>query len=465
LFCEISVFFLRFFQKRLDKFNKICGVATGSVKTKGGYIMLYSNYQKSKLNDIIVDVSMNSEFFRNPNSDFTRKRKLGFITTFKTILAMGGKTLDKELYDLFEFCKSIPSKSALVQRRDKILPEAFVHAFYEYSRQLRRFNKWHGYNLLAVDGSRINIARNPHDHDSYAARKKGKGFNALVLSTVYDLLNTQYTDAIIQGFNSQDERDALINMIPNLFDNSIIIADRGYESYNVFAHFLESNQKFVIRVKDIDSNGILSGFDLPDKEFDETITVNITKSQKKCYNSLMNYRLSPTSARFDFFTESDPVYSLTFRVVRLHLGEGKYQSLITNLSSDFTPDDLRYLYKLRWGIETSYRELKYSVGLVNFHAKKKDSIIQEIFARLTLHNFSKSIVQNIILMNRDTTHDYKINFVMAVYICRRSLRPVNTISYNIEARILKYLTPIRMDRSFERNIKIQSYTSFIYRVS
>jgi len=427
--------------------------------------MEYAKYQKSKLNDIIGDVSLNSEFFRNPNSDFKRKRKLDFPTTFNAVLAMGGKTLDKEIYDIFEFCESRPSKSALVQRRDKILPEAFVYTFYEYSKQLRRHKKWKGFNLLAVDGSRINIARNPNDIETYVARKKGKGFNALHLSTVYDLLNHQYTDAIIQGIHTQDERDALLNMIPSLDDNSIIIADRGYEGYNVFAHFNEVNKNYVIRVKDSTSNSILSALELPDGEFDKMITLNISSSQKKSYKTLVNYRLSPSKSRFDFLSKENPLYELTFRVVRVHIGDGKYQSLVTNLSSDVTSDDLKYLYKLRWGIETSYRELKYSVGLVNFHAKKKDSIIQEIFARLTLHNFSKSIIQNLAFINRDTTHFYKVNFVMAVYILRRFLRPNNTISYDIETRILDYLTPIRENRSFERVIKPQSYSSFIYRVS
>jgi hypothetical protein len=85
---------------------------------------------------------------------------------------------------------------------------------------LRRSTKWKGFNLLAVDGSRVNIARNPNDIETYVSRKKGKGFNALHLSTVYDLLNHQYTDVIIQGIHTQDERDALINMIPSLDDKS-----------------------------------------------------------------------------------------------------------------------------------------------------------------------------------------------------------------------------------------------------
>ena len=36
----------------------------------------------------------------------------------------------------------------------------------------------------------------------------------------------------------------------------ILVADRGYENYNIFAHAIEKGWKFAIRVKDKNSNGI-----------------------------------------------------------------------------------------------------------------------------------------------------------------------------------------------------------------
>ena len=427
--------------------------------------MRYSKYQKSKLNDIIIDVSMSSEFIRNPKTDFIRRRKLDFITTFNLILAMGGKSLDRELLDQFNFCETTPTKSAFVQRRDKILPEAFIYAFTEYTKQLRRPNKYKGHYLLGVDGSNVSIYRNPKDTDSFEGRKYDKGFNSLHLSTTYDLLNYQYTDAIVQPRNFKDERDALINMLPNISNNSIVIGDRGYEGYNVFAHLSEMNQKYVIRVKDIDRGSIMSGFNLPNTEFDTILTVNVSNYQRKAIKTLPNYRFSPSIARFDFSNKDKLAYELTFRAVRIHLGEGKYECVITNLSNDFTPSDIKYLYKLRWGIETSFRELKYSVGLANLHAKKKDSIIQEIFAHLTLHNFCKSIIQNTILFLHKNVHEYKINFVMAVFVCRHFLRLNNTTSINVEALISKYLSIVRDHRSSEINLCPKGHTSFVYRVS
>lgn len=47
---------------------------------------------------------------------------------------------------------------------------------------------------------------------------------------------------------------------------------------------------------------------------------------------------------------------------------------------------------MRWGIETSFSELKYIVGLVNMHCKKEEFAKQEIFARLTMYNFCERII-------------------------------------------------------------------------
>ena len=56
----------------------------------------------------------------------------------------------------------------------------------------------------------------------------------------------------------KSEKSALIDFINhrNYPENSIITADRGYESYNLIAHCIENNQKFVFRVKDIDTRTV-----------------------------------------------------------------------------------------------------------------------------------------------------------------------------------------------------------------
>ncbi|WP_282432990.1 transposase [Desulfosporosinus meridiei] len=49
-----------------------------------------------------------------------------------------------------------------------------------------------------------------------------------------------------------------------------------------------------------------------------------------------------------------------------------YKTVYTNLNAeDFPPEKIKQLYNLRWGIETSFKELKYAVGLASLHSKKK----------------------------------------------------------------------------------------------
>lgn len=426
---------------------------------------MYAKKLSSELDGLIVATSMNSDFIRNPLTDFTRERKLGFTTVFNTVLTMGGNSLDYEMLELFNYKQITPTASAFIQARSKILPSAFGYVFREFTKKLRKPKKYRGYDLLSVDGSSLITFRDPNDLETYVTNRTHIGHNELVLTAMYDLMNNVYTDVITQPITRKDERGALIDMLPNISNKSIIILDRGYESYNVFAHIENIHSKYVMRVKDINSNGILSGFKFPDEEFDKTLTVHITNSQKKIYKSLPNFRFSPSISRFDFSDDDNPVYSLTFRIVRFKLDSGKFQCIITNLFNGFSSKDIAHLYQLRWGIETSFRQLKYAVGLNNFHSKKKDSIIQEIYAKLILHNFCESVVQNEVLVNRATTHNYKINFTRAVQICRKYLRFFNTIFINIEALISKYLSIVRKNRSFDRNIKRKSFTSFIYRVS
>lgn len=94
--------------------------------------------------------------------------------------------------------------------------------------------------------------------------------------------------------------------------------------------------------------------------------------------------------QFDYIKNaSDALYPISFRVVRFSVKKGLYETVITNLPADrFSPQLLRELYHKRWGIETSFRDLKYTLALTHFHAKKRPFIEQEIFSRMTLYNFA-----------------------------------------------------------------------------
>lgn len=60
-------------------------------------------------------------------------------------------------------------------------------------------------------------------------------------------MNHTFLDWSIDTAAKKQESDALINIIYNGHypKNAIFTADRGYENYNLFAHFIENNIKLV----------------------------------------------------------------------------------------------------------------------------------------------------------------------------------------------------------------------------
>ena len=209
------------------------------------------NIIKNKLHSLIRSMEKNvSNFVVDPKRDFVRKSELSFSKTMKFILGMGSQTLDKELMEFYDFNPKMVSVSAIVQRRSKILPAAFQYLFHEFNNEFSQTNFFHGYRLYAVDGSDIHIPTIPDDKETfYRANDDSKGYNLMHLNALYDLMNRRYIDAVLQDSRLENENKALISMIENVTHNTIIIADRNYDSYNNIAHLEAKGLKYVIRIK------------------------------------------------------------------------------------------------------------------------------------------------------------------------------------------------------------------------
>ena len=128
--------------------------------------------------------------------------------------------------------------------------------------------------------------------------------------------------------------------------------------------------------------------------------------------------------------------------------------------------DIRKLYAMRWEIETSFIELKYAVGLTSFHSKKREYIIQEIWARLLLYNFCEVITANVEIEKCTQNHVYQINYTFAIHICRYFISKMAEKSPpDVEALISKEILPVRPERHDPRKVDHKKAVSFLYRVA
>ncbi len=434
---------------------------------------------KNALDKSIKAVCQSSrEYCRNPEKDFTRRKKLPMDKVIKSVLGFSSKSLANELTDIFSGDTSIASVSALVQQRTKILPTAFEEIFKQFTNTMNPVKQFEGYRLLAVDGSDIHTPTNPDDYDSYFKVKNCSPYNLYHLNALYDLCSNTYLDAVIQKTRKCNEHRALCDMVDryNSPVPSVFIADRGYESYNNMAHIQQIGQFFLFRIKDINGHGILRGFDLPESdEFDLHVSLTLTNKQNKITKTLCkdrnHFRFTPSNSTFDFLPadskRSDPpsFFNLVFRIVRVEVIPDKYEVLITNLPIDsFPPEKIKFLYSLRWGIETSFRSLKYSLGLLYFHSKKPEFILQEIYAKLTMYNFSQLIAASVSIRKASKKLIYRINFSAATNVCRKFFLSLCTPDF-VEAVIQMNILPIRSLKGKPRSLKSKPAVSFLYRVA
>lgn len=434
-----------------------------------------SNYIEKvtdSLRNLISELSENpSLFLKNPQKDFTRNRKINFKTFIGITMNSGGATMSKELLDYFDFDVNTPTVSAYTQQRSKVLPEAFEYLFKTFTKEnLPSQNKYNGYRLIACDGCNLSIATNPNDPETaWKNNQFVSVMNKLHLNAFYDVFNRIYTDILIQTASEYNEARACITMIEkSTMNNVILIADRGYENYNVMAHAINKGWKFAIRIKDINSNGIASALTLPKSNaFDTDITLTFSRKNTKATRNA-GYKWMPANQMFDFLPlKSEKTYTLSFRIVRFPISEDSYEVIVTNLDRfQFSTEKIKELYHLRWGIETSFRELKYAIGLTSFHARKPDYIKQEIYARLLLYNYCELITTHVVNRMESKDKTKQVNFTVAIYICREYLRQKRNLSPpDVIKLIKKYVLPVRPSRKDPRKVKPQANVSFLYRVA
>lgn len=435
--------------------------------------MLMNNFsllKKSLCQEIENLNKIKSLFLENSETDFTRERKLSFISVVETVITLEAGSLKDELLKKFDYSLETPTSSAFIQARDKIKVDAFRHLFDKFNDRTRTIKTINGYRLLAIDGSELPIDNTIYDEETTEIRHGGKNqpYSAFHLNALYDLLEYTYDDLIIQGEAMKDERDAFCELVDR-YDGkkAIFIADRGYESYNGFEHVVKSGNKYLIRVKDIHSMTSMARSLGPftSDEFDIEVKRILTlRNTNEIKEHPEIYKYCPKNMHFDYMDKEHNSYEFSCRVVRFKLSDDSYETIITNLSKDeFDSSMIKHLYHIRWGIETSFRELKYAIGLNALHSKKRNLIKQEIYAQMILYNLCQRIVTKTKVPKSKTKYEYQLNYTRAIHIIREFIKKKTGAATPVDNLIVKELLPIRPGRSDKRYVKPKSVVCFNYR--
>lgn len=396
----------------------------------------------------------------DPGISFTRSRKVNSADLMYYLIQLSDRSINSDLMYRYDSVEKMPSSSAICQQRYKLDSRAMKRVFKLFTNEFENYKTYKGYYLLACDGSDINICHNPKDKETYYVPTTAtRGFNQLHLNALYDVLNQVFQDVYIDTARKTNECNSLEKMIRNRNYpvRSIVICDRGYEKYNLIATFIESGQKFIIRMKEINSNGMLSNMNLPDEDFDLPFRKIVTRvnNSKTIKNGLYGVLMNNTP--FDYIDFQNEYYEMNLRIVRFKITEDTYECLLTNLTEEeMSFNEFIEIYHLRWSEETAFRDLKYTIGMLYFHSSNQELIRQEIYASLILYNYCQLIANN----NPSDCKDkwkwkYKPSFKAAVTNTRRYMSG-DIDEHELVLRIKKFLIPIRPGRSYSRNVRPQS---------
>lgn len=336
---------------------------------------------------------------------FVRKRKLSLFQVIMYLLYTSKASMFQNLSRIREDLENLNfpdiSKQALSKARQFINPALFKELYYLsvdlFYKQLPSRKLWNGYHLFAIDGSKIELPNSKQNFEFFGEMfgypDPNRRFTMGLGSIVYDVLDDYIVHASFQRYLAS-ERSAALEHLHNLEDlniyqNSVVIFDRGYYSEDMFRYCVEHQHLCLMRLKQ---------------------NYNIAK---KCSGDIIT--VLPGN-------EKDRTEDTKIRVIEVILNDGTKEYLATNLfDSHISQQMFRELYFYRWPVETKYKELKSRLAIEEFSGATTTSVLQEFYINVLLSNLSsliKNQVDEEIQITAKSTNKYRYQANRAFIIGR-----------------------------------------------
>ena len=197
-----------------------------------------------------------------------------------------------------------------------------------------------------------------------------KAVASIKLSCYFDILNKILASVSLHSKQTTDLNACLQNQVQEIPKDVIAIYDRGYGSHIIPFWHDKNGSKYIIRLKTEFSNTVKKFMQNNDNEIFITEPLS-----EKTYKRLENFGIR--KSKLD---------TISYRLLKVILPTGETEVLMTNLNQSFTINDLSELYRLRWGIETCFLNLKSHQMLGIFSGYSEQVILQDIWCNLLFYN-------------------------------------------------------------------------------
>ena len=351
------------------------------------------------------------------------------------------------------------SKPGYLKQRMKLNPLAFHELYHFHNKNFyveTGFSTFHGYLVLAADGSDINIPTTPETLERYgsASRKNTKPQAQIGLGCIYDVLNRMIleSDCNRVKFDEMKVAEQQLDKVVETIGKEqpfLVVMDRGYPSIPAFIHMMEKGISFLARLRSCDYKKEQAEL----TENDCVVKILMDRSR------IQHYKGTSDGDRMK------ELGNISLRIVKIALETGENEILATNLSmEEFSTEDIKNLYHLRWGIETAYETLKSRLQLENFTGTKPVLLEQDIYSTIYISNLAEDIIRDAELeldeKDKHRKHKMGINQTLSIGILKNDLIYIllepdsskqDILFEQVYQDISKNLVPIRPDRHYHRS--------------
>lgn len=395
---------------------------------------------------------------RQNEKAFTRQRCLNFITVVIFLLNMIKRALQDELDEFFkvvqqgQVAERVVSKSAFSQARQKLKYSAFVELnqaqvtyFYEHF----EVQRWHGFRLLAMDGSMAALPNTAELREHFGVWRPAAGGECpkARLSQLFDVLNKVTIEALIAP-KAQGERSLAGQHCQHLTQSDLVLVDRGYPAFWLFAAIRARQAHFCARMS-LSEWTVVSEF--------------VASGQPEQFVQLQpGYQARKACQERHLSTEP-----LDVRLIRIELDKADPIVLVTSLldTDRFPYEQLQELSLYRWPVETDYNHLKNRLEVENWTGTTLSAIYQDFHASVFTKNLAALLAQPaqqvVVQQAAARQHPYQINFANLFSKLKDTVihlfLAVNPVPFlhHLWLQMTRTIEPVRPNRSFPRKKRVK----------
>jgi hypothetical protein len=340
------------------------------------------------------------------------------------------------------------SKSAAAQARQRLGPDPlkwlFDHSARHWSGQDQRAYIFKGLKLFAMDGTTLRTHDTPENREHFGAQLYASGAIASypqVRGVTLTALPTHIVHSAAFGPYGTNEMLYAKQLIKDVPDESLTVFDRGFLSAEILCALTQNGKErhYIIPAKSNTRWEVIEG----DGD-DCTVRMRVSpQARAKCPD-------------LPEFWEA--------RAITVVDAQARKRILLTSLRERrrYKPSDIATCYERRWGIETSYRELKQTMlgTALTLRSKTMDGVYQEIWGTLIAYNLVRlEIAKAALAVKCEPT---EVSFIRAFHLIQFELHwAAVTRSYgklpasmkHLRERLVSLLNDERPDRKFDRAVK------------